>query len=179
MYMNGTETCANIHSQTNTRIYDRNLPSSMLQPYLDVRAVSTKYSILPVVDPRKKNSVKLNVQPTYNVGRTFNPGNDSGPWSGYASEVNTESELRNQIYALQKCSQSVYVPNSTSDLYQYGFTPNKVTVQPFPDLFSHKPFPEFNPAPENIAQTIFHNSTRVSTMNVHDNVMVPDTSTSK
>ena len=36
-----------IHNQTNTRIYDRNIPSQVLQPYLNVRPVMTKYSFLP------------------------------------------------------------------------------------------------------------------------------------
>ena len=35
-----------MHEQTNTRIYDRNIPSQMLQPYLDVRPVMTKYSLI-------------------------------------------------------------------------------------------------------------------------------------
>ena len=48
-----------IHEQTNTRIYDRNIPSQMLQPYLDVRPVMTKYSHFPIVDPRKELNVKM------------------------------------------------------------------------------------------------------------------------
>ena len=89
-----------IHEETNTRIYDRNIPSQMLQPYIDVRPVMTKYSYFPIVDPRKNNSVPLTVQPTFNPHKVFNPGNTTSPWSGFASNVNTESELRNQIYAL-------------------------------------------------------------------------------
>ena len=38
-----------IHTQTNERIYNRNIPSQMLQPYLDVRPVMTKYSYFPIV----------------------------------------------------------------------------------------------------------------------------------
>ena len=48
-----------IHEETNTRIYDRNIPSQMLQPYLDVRPVMTKYSYFPIVDPRKELTVPL------------------------------------------------------------------------------------------------------------------------
>ena len=33
-----------IRSQTNNRIYNRNIPSKLLQPYIDVRPVMTKYS---------------------------------------------------------------------------------------------------------------------------------------
>jgi len=151
-----------IHEETNTRIYDRNIPSQMLQPYLDVRPVMTKYSYLPIVDPRKKNSVPLIVQPTFNPHAVFNPGNTTSPWSGFASNVNTESELRNQIYALQKCSQAVYVPSSKSDLYNYGFTP-KPTPQTHSLLFQNESFSQFNPNPDSktVGTGMFFNSTRV------------------
>jgi len=134
----------------------------MLQPYLDVRPVMTKYSYFPIVDPRKQINYNLKKQPTYNVHNTFNPGNTQSPWSGFASNINTESELRNQIYALQKCSQSVYVPNSSSDLYEYGF---RTRVQPNPHdlLFQNETFPSFDPNPnkEIIGTNIFMNSTRL------------------
>lgn len=150
-----------IQEQTNKRIYDRNIPSQMLQPYLDVRPVMTKYSYFPIVDPRKQINVKLNIDPTYNVKTTFNPGNTQSPWSGFASNINTESVLRNQIYALQKCSQAVYVPNSTSDLYSYNFQ-TKTQSNPHELLFSETKFENFNPNPDDnsIGYNLFMNSTR-------------------
>jgi len=134
----------------------------MLQPYLDVRPVMTKYSHFPIVDPRKSNSVPLVVQPTFNTNAVFNPGNSQSPWSGFASNVNTESELRNQIYALQKCSQAVYVPSSKSDLYTYDFTP-KQTPQSHSLLFQNDSFEQFNPNPDSntVGAGMFFNSTRV------------------
>jgi len=151
-----------IHQETNSRIYDRNIPSQMLQPYLDVRPVMTKYAYFPIVEPRKSNSVPLTVQPTFNPHKIFNPGNTTSPWSGFASNVNVESELRNQIYALQKCSQSVYVPSSKSDLYNYGFTP-KPTPQSHSLLFEKDSFSQFNPNPDSktVGAGMFFNSTRV------------------
>ena len=141
--------------------YDRNIPSQLLQPYLDVRPVLTKYSYFPIVDPRKPIGVPLKQFPTYSVHNVFNPGNTTSPWSGFASNINTESELRNQIYALQKCSQAVYVPNSNSDLYQYKFHSTK---QPNPhELLFHKDtFSHFNPNPEPelLGSQVFLNSTR-------------------
>ena len=160
-----TECVADIHNITNMRIYDRNLPSQMLQPYIDVRPVMTKYSYLPIVDPRKELHVKMEQMPTFNPHTVFNPGNTQSPWSGFASNINTESELRNQIYALQKCSQSVYVPNSQSDLYKYNFIPENqmpTSFQPHGLLFSKDSFSSFNPNPDpNIVGTnLFSNPTR-------------------
>jgi hypothetical protein len=155
------ETVANNHNTQNSRIYERNIPSQPLQPYLDVRAVSTKYSFLPIVDPRKENKVNLLQMPTYNAHKVFNPGNTQSPWSGFVTNINRESELRNQIFALQKCSQSTYVPDSKSDLYQYAFHPTQVQ-QTHSLLFQKENFDAFNPNPDNkiVGFGSFNNSTR-------------------
>lgn len=159
--MQNQECVSDIHNQTNNRIYNRNIPSQMLQPYIDVRPVMTKYSYFPIVDPRKEINIQLQQTPSFNVGNVFNPGNTKSPWSGFASNVNKESELRNQIYALQKCSQSVYVPSSTSDLYNYKFQTPSIN-NPHELLFRDETFNSFNPnpAPELCGSGIFLNSTR-------------------
>ena len=128
----------------------------------------TKYSLMPIIDPRAPISVPLKQMPTYNTTQIFNPGNS--PWSGFASSINKESELRNQIYGLQKCSQSVYVPNSTSDLYTYSFKPDKSgnQNQPFPGLFRNEFFNKFNPNEENVGNSLFNNCTRQEIKNLTD-----------
>jgi len=157
----GLKECASqITNSINMRIYDRNIPSHMLQPYLSVRPVMTKYSIMPIVDPRAPIKTPLVQQPVYNTNEVFNPGNAQAPWSGFATNINTESELRNQIYALQSCSQSVYVPSSNSDLYKFSFKNNNNLQQPFPGLFQNEHFNSFNPNPENLGQGLFQNCTR-------------------
>jgi hypothetical protein len=153
---------SDIQKTTNHRIYDRNIPSQFLQPYLSVRPVMTKYSIMPIVDPRAPINVPMQQMPVYSPEKVFNPGNTQSPWSGFASAINTESELRNQIYALQACSQAVYVPNSSSDLYQYSFAPDRAGehFQPFQGLFQEEHFNNFNPNTENIGNGLFNNYTR-------------------
>ena len=154
-----------IQNNSNIRLYNRNIPSHTLQPYLDVRPVMTKYSIMPIVDPRKKCNIPLIQQPDYDTNQVFNPGNTQSPWSGFMNNINVESELRNQIFALQKCSQAVYVPNSNSDLYKYNYNPpnnfkiNK-ELAPFKGLFTPEHFNSFNPNPENIGGNMFNNCTR-------------------
>jgi hypothetical protein len=150
------------HEETNTRLYDRNVPSQMLQPYLDARPVMTKYSYFPVVDPRRKPTVPLQQMPDFSPHKVFNPGNAMSPWSGFASNINKESELRNQIYALQSCSQSVYVPTSNSDLYKYTFQ-HKPSVQTHGLLFENTNFSKFNPNPDEkiVGTQMFMNPTRV------------------
>jgi hypothetical protein len=155
------ESVSDIHKKTNHLIYNRNIPSQMLQPYLDVRPVMTKYSHFPIVDPRKSVNVPLVQMPAYNVHNVFNPGNAQSPWSGFASNINKESELRNQIYALQKCSQAVYVPSSSSDLYDYKFQ-TRTQQNPHELLFRDDSFDSFNPNPSPgiCGSSIFYNNTR-------------------
>lgn len=144
------------------RSYMRNVPSQQLQPYLDARPVQTKYSIMPIVDPRKENTEPLTQQGTYTPETVFYPGNDFGPWSGYASNINHETELRNQIFAHQSSTQAAYIPSSKSSLYHVQWQNNNKVHQPFPELFKNEQFCPFNPNPEphSIGYSLFNNATR-------------------
>ena len=154
-----TNNCsAHRNNEINDRIYNRNIPSQILQPYLNIRPVMTKYSIMPIVDPRKENKVRAEQMPVYNTQTIFNPGNTKSPWSGY--DVNQESDLKNQIFALQKCSQASYVPSSNSDLYKWTFNPSYKVTQTHDLLFKEEKFTPFDPNPEKIGHGLFHNSTR-------------------
>ena len=153
-----------LQDEENKKLYSRNIPSQPLQPYLNVRPVMTKYSYLPIVDPRRDLSVPFKQMPTYKTNQVFNPGNNGGPWSGFASNVNVESELRNQIYALQKCSQSVYVPKSNSDLFDYSFkVEHAKSNQTHSLLFETSRFDKFDPNPDSkvLGTNLFMNNTRV------------------
>ncbi len=156
----------------NERLYARNISSEPLQPYLEARAVSTKYAVLPVIDFRRPVSVPLHQDPVFNTNTAFNPGDGFGPWSGFATKVNDESVLRNQIYANQKCGAAEYIPSSNSDLYKVHWTNKKdkntndgsLQKQPnnHPYLFEEAQFAPHNPNPafDKIGAALFHNSTR-------------------
>jgi len=146
---------------TNMRTFERIIPSQPLQPYLDVRPASTKYSLLPIVDPRKEIDVPLIQRATYTPQNIFNPGNDGAPWSGYASNVNNESLLRNQVYAHQKCDQSVYIPSSKSNLYEHKIKNSYPVKQPFDKLFKDQTFGKKSFKHQDyIGYSLFNNSTR-------------------
>ena len=167
------ESSSQISHSINTRIYDINIPSHMLQPYLNVRPATTKYSLMPIVEPRIPKNNYLNQQPVYNTGEVFNPGNTHSPWSGFATNINLESELRNQIYALQSSSQSVYVPSDDSDLYKFNFrnnANNNNIQQPFPGLFNKEHYNLFDPNPEHIGQGLFQNCTRQQLKDLTPNI---------
>ena len=150
------------------RSYERNIPSNSLQSYLDARPVMTKYTILPIVDSRKQIDTPLIQQATFNPDKMYNPGNDNGPWSGYASNINHESELRNQLFALQNCSQASFIPSSKSSLYNVNWQNDNNQAQPFPNLFQTEQFCPINPNPDpaHIGYAIFNNATRQQTRNL-------------
>lgn len=125
-----------LNTKANNELFNRNVPSSNLQPYFSVTPVNTKYTVMPILDVRKTPTEHLQNFPTYNIHSTFNPGSGKAPWSGFANKVHDESILRNQIYAIQHCSQSVYVPSSDSDLYKDYTTSSVERQNPFPLLFT-------------------------------------------
>ena len=147
--------------ELNQRIYYRNAPSSQLQPQYHIRPTSTKYATMPLVDSRINHSVPIQVLPTYDITTTFNPGNAQAPWSGFASNINDESRLRNQFFALQKgAGQSCYVPSRSSPLYNAPLIVSGPNQQPFPGLFAKDRFEEFNPSPKGLGGNFFENFTR-------------------
>ena len=148
------------YDELNQRISERNIPSAYLEPQFSLRPVSTKYATLPMVDRRIKAETQLRLVGQYNVGQVFNPGTAQSPWSGYSNNVDIETVLRNQVFALQKNGQSTYMPSTNSDLYETQPVLGRQEVQPFPSLFEEPNLAPFNSNPQNIAQDIFNNSTR-------------------
>lgn len=143
----------------NNRIYNRNIPSAEIQPCINTRPVSTKYSVMPIMDIRTEPTVKLNKSVPYNTRETFNPGSARGPWSGFSANINHESTLRNQYFAIQNCEKSVYVPSSNSDLYHVNVG-GRNESQPFTDLFNKPDLGSFNPNTFNVGRNLFANNTR-------------------
>jgi hypothetical protein len=145
----------------NERISERNLPTSFLQQQFSIRPVPTKYSMMPILDTRAKSSVPIIYKQPYNINSTFNPGT-SAPFSGFSSHVNDESRLRNQFFALQKCEQSTYIPQSNSDMYLVRVAGGeRKEPQMFSRLFAETEMDAFNPNILNVGKNFFENNTRV------------------
>jgi len=141
----------------NTGIYSRNVPTRDLEPNLPFRPVSTKYTLFPIVDERPMNDI-LDKDYTYNRKTDFNPGN-TGPWKNFTQNINTESTLRNQFFALQKGDQAYYIPNSTSDMYTNDI-PDTKNIQSHEQLFKEEKFDSFNPNSCDLGKSMFNNCTR-------------------
>jgi hypothetical protein len=165
MVVDGHYTCQQDRTQIlNERISQRNIPSDNLEPSIGFRPVMTKYTTLPIVDQKAKSHVNISRYPVYSPHKTYNVGNRSAPWSGFASSVNVESTLRNQFFALQKCNQSDYIPSSNSDLYGLS-VPVQENKQTHPLLFRQDEFHDFNPSNVEAQQVLFNNFTRQQLLN--------------
>lgn len=189
--VNGVYYCNNYRvDEINNKIFDRNIPSHNLQMQFDPRPINTKFVLYPTSDIRQQtmtNITPIRIQPCYNMSKTFNPGNDKGPYSGYATNVDTESSLKDINMANQKwCSQTRFVPSSNSDLYQNNidYTTNQSNIRNIKDiqisgndkvqdhslLFEDNTITTpFDPNACNIGYNLFNNHTRQQVKNLAAN----------
>ena len=147
--------------EINQRISERNIPSSALRPAFNMRPLSSKYAMMPIIETRPVPTVPISAYQQYTTESVFNPGNAKAPWRGWAERVNVESSLRNQFFALQRNDRTEFVPNSNSDLYNVTVIARDVE-QPNPYLFDNgaTDFAPMNPNPNNLGKLTFENSTR-------------------
>jgi hypothetical protein len=146
------------------RMYERNIPSEPLKPAFSPRPEQTKFTVLGKEKPQRKNmchDMMSKTYPNFNPETIFNPGNAQAPWYGFASNVNTESSLRNQFFALQDCNQAKYIPSTKSDLYEVKVTSQPMPMShPHPHLFRKDDFEPFQPNTLGVAKQLFHNHTQ-------------------
>tara|TARA_B110000444_G_scaffold196414_1_gene187076 strand:+ start:2186 stop:2692 length:507 start_codon:yes stop_codon:yes gene_type:complete len=168
--MNNTVILQNFEKQDNInrKLSMRNIPSNDMGKHFDPRPVSTKYSRLPMIDHRKENNTPIIMHPGYNNSDTFYPGTDKPHYYGFATNVDSESTLRNQFFALQAADQAKYIPPSSSDLYHnhINYQTTNENLDGFM-LFREEQFNDFNPNPSNrIGNGVFNNATRVQLKNL-------------
>lgn len=165
--VNGVYFCNNDRdAELNRRLAERNVPSANLQPQFSHRPVSTKYTLMPIIDRRPKSKVGLKKCANFTVEKVFNPGNALSPWQGYVTNVDSESILRNQFFGLQRCEQAKYVPSSNSDMYQTKVV-GRQERQTFPLLFKEEQFAPFNPNTCNLGKDVFNNFTQLQVKNAN------------
>jgi len=146
--------------ELNDRLHARQFSDKPLAPNFSGRPVQTKNSRFQIMDHRAPFQEQiLNVE-HHNVETNFSPATHRGPPSTFFTNVDVESGLRNQTVALQKGSiQSVYVPDSTSDLYRVN-VPTSIGPNPHPELFVSQTFRETRTMDNNIGKDVFNNHTR-------------------
>ena len=102
----------------------------------------------------------------YDIKNTFYPGNSKPHFSGFCSNVDNESKLRNQFFALQKADQSQWFPSTNSDLYN-NYKDDYIKIN-----FSNYNNQETNSnninnsIVNNLGKNYFNNNTRVQLKNL-------------
>jgi hypothetical protein len=134
--------------ELNKRLETRFTPSAQLQPLFDVRSTATRYSHFKTFDEPK--FVDTSTYTNYSQENVFNPG-DRAPVDYFFKSVDIESTLRSQFMALQKSNQAVYVPDTSSDLYNYSSYEKR-------DSYLEVTLPSRKALPENV---LFNNMTRL------------------
>ena len=154
--------------EINDRMSTRQFPDSALEPNFDLRPVSTKYSHFPIVDRQPGMKEAHPTYTNYRLSGNFNPGTNKAPVSGYFSNVDLETNLRNQNFALQHgAPQGVYVPTSESEIYKVHVI-SRPEPQPHPKLFNKPSFDNsLHPNLQNshIGNDQFFNHTRTQLRN--------------
>jgi len=149
----------------NTRISKRNYADHALPPNFSPMPVQTRFVKFPALDIYRKPIVQIEGNYDYGLETNFTPPLMSvGPVSGFLNRVNTESNLRNQYFALQKgAGQGVYIPDKNSDLYRV-YLPYTEGEQTHPLLFENMPLDQTvhpNVVSEpNVGADLFNNNTR-------------------
>ena len=158
----------NVNNNIGNNIYERVVPSQEMQMNFGFRPIMSKYATMPILDNRLVSEVNINKEPIYNSETVFYPGTSKPHFSGFASNIDNESSLRNQFFALQKGDKHLYVPNSNSDLYENNLDIKNHNLNlDNLILFKKEQFQDFNPNISNkIGYTIFNNSTRVQLKNI-------------
>jgi len=147
-------------NQINQDLYKRNIPSEPLKPLYNLpMPISTKYQVFPSVYKKSSSIEPLKSYRKYSNETTFYTGGCKAP--DFHSKVDIESELRNQIYALQNAPQNTWIPNSNSGLYSHTFTNSHLVQQPHEFLFKTEDFEKFNPNKHNLGYQLFGNNTRI------------------
>lgn len=150
----------------NNDIYNRNVPSNNIQLNFSPRPSMSKYCLMPILEQKKEANVSITNEGYFNKN-IFYPGTRKLDFCGFASNVDHESTLRNQFFALQKSDQANWVPSSNSDLYNSNVVSQQDNIINNSLLFKEERFNEYNPNISNkIGINYFNNSTRVQLKNL-------------
>jgi len=113
----------NYSNYINKRILERTMQFENIEALISPRPQSTLCTMpLQNIIPHEScKAIILNYENNYTLNSTTsnaNTCNINGKWCKYVNNIDTESILKNQVYALQHAPHTKYVPDSCSDLYK-------------------------------------------------------------
>jgi len=144
----------------NNRIFDNNLINQeyVIEHKLPFRPTPTKYVKMPMVDI--KNEVKEFPKIDASRKTSYISYPQNGTFNSYMSNIQDESELRNQFNKLSKNDFKSYVPSSNSDLYRDQQFNKNVNLNNHNLLFVEPEHSPINRNKFNLEDELFNNHTR-------------------
>ena len=153
-------------NELNNRIHKRVFPSQELQPNFNPIPVSTKYTLFQTNELHNNSNDDLRPYNKFDNKKIFYPGNSKGPTAFFFDNVDTESTLRNQYFALQKNDKAYYIPDIKSDLYNHrGNLINKPSILENAKVSCNNSNMNIN-LEANLAPNIFNNTTKDNVKNI-------------
>ena len=151
---------ANNLNTMNYKILERTMQFENIEALISPRPQSTVCT-MPldnIILNESCRSIILNYENTNSTTSDTNTCNIDGKWCKYVNNIDTESILKNQVYALQHAPHTKYVPDSSSELYKSNTikTYNKNAKQ---STHSNINNPN-NPNIESHISTLFNQDTR-------------------
>jgi hypothetical protein len=151
---------SNYSNYINKRILERTMQFENIEALISPRPQSTVCT-MPldnIILNESCRSIILNYENTNSTTSDTNTCNIDGKWCKYVNNIDTESILKNQVYALQHAPHTKYVPDSSSELYKSNTikTYNKNAKQ---STHSNINNPN-NPNIESHISTLFNQDTR-------------------
>jgi len=153
----------------NDKINNRFVPDSPLLPNINVRPVSTKYTLFPIVDGRLDTQEKKQYLDYY-VETNFAPMTSNGPVNTNKQFIDTNSELIGLNVPLHKGDLPLkYTPSKNSDMYVVDVPKGAPVMQPFPGLFEKSKFKtskQHHVNNQDIGKDLLYNHTRTQLRNL-------------
>ena len=144
-------------NELNSKIYQRNIPDKPLQPDLNIYPIQTKRMKMQVIDARTSQTCKKHKYEIFNIENNFNPGTAMAPWNGFATNVDVETNLRRPN---SNCNiNDIYIPSSSSDLYNSTVRDNNLGIKDHEILFKQDELSTVRQPYQNFSN-IFNNNTR-------------------
>ena len=158
-----------LHNKSNTsgdemnrRYYSHQVHPQPIEYKFDPRPEETRHVKFPAyVNKSNYNTINSNSNMNYLTNTS------KGTFSGFSANIDHETILRNQHFALQKSDRACYVPDSNSMLYNPTFKNNKDSPDDHKLLFqSYTPISSsVKHVPGNIGSDLFYNHTRTQLNN--------------
>tara|TARA_Y100000816_G_C26100250_1_gene582907 strand:- start:678 stop:1166 length:489 start_codon:yes stop_codon:yes gene_type:complete len=155
--------------ELNMRINERNSTNTLLEPVYDPRPSGTRGGMMPIISTKREAEESFFGYNDYNPNTMYSNATKKLPFKGFADRINDESELRNQIFALQRSEKGTYVPQSHGDLYMVNIPHTQLSQEDskhlYEGLFEEQNFNKFDPGAKFDTKLVFNNNTNQAVKN--------------